>query len=140
MPEPPFCWHGSCHPGDVLSLLLCDRASCRRHSQPLPIKGNSGEKKKKNNSSRDLLWILPVTVLGDKQYMKRDQLMPRWTSKSAGQPRWNPALSAHSRSVFTERGVKGTPPAPAADSWELRACTERRAQQRAGPYRAVSQP
>lgn len=39
-PAPPWCWHGSCHMGDALSPLLCDRASCRKHSQQLPIKGN----------------------------------------------------------------------------------------------------
>lgn len=39
-PAPPWCWHGSCLTGDELSPLLCDRASCRKHSQQLPIKGN----------------------------------------------------------------------------------------------------
>lgn len=39
-PAPPLCWHGSCNLGDMLSPRLCDRASCRTHSQQLPIKGN----------------------------------------------------------------------------------------------------
>lgn len=39
-PAPPLCRHGSCNLEDMLSPLLCDRASCRMHSQQLPIKGN----------------------------------------------------------------------------------------------------
>lgn len=40
LPEAPLGQHGSSPLGDPLSPLLCDRASGRRHSQPLPIKGN----------------------------------------------------------------------------------------------------
>lgn len=95
-PAPPWCWHGSCHMGDALNPLLCDRASCREHSQQLPIKGNPAK------TTPAISWGLsPSQTLALNNTPKPSTHCQGGLQNGVRTFHLACALSAHSRNSFT---------------------------------------
>lgn len=119
---------GSCPLGDSPSPPLCDRASCRRHSQPLPIKGNPEKTASGIYCAFSLSQSLAINNTWKDISSCQGGLQRGW-GNNAGTLHLAAVSSAHSRREFTESGMKGMPASPAADSWELCVCMNRREEQ-----------